>query len=390
MRLLGLTNTYPPAGHGGYAEICADVLEGLAKRGHEVSLHACEAAVASGTRNGVQVQRDLSPALAAWRRPRRARAAERSDSAAIRRALAERPDAALVWHMRGVVKPPLRLLHEAGVPVLYMLHDRWVLYERPGSVFVPWARAEQLAVRALRDPPIARDGIVCFNSAWLRDEHARLGWRAQNGHVIPCGLPADMIALAASEDPAPRGATRLLFAGRVDPAKGIDDALAALAGLPGEVTLSIAGIVTDERYAAELRERAAALGGRVRWLGELPRGALFEAFAAHDVLVYPSREAESFGLGILEAQAAGLVAVTSAPGGPREFLVDGENCLLHEPGDVAGLTAAVRRLTDEAGLAKRLRDGGRSTARSLPLDAVVDRVEALLERSEGASTPAGA
>jgi glycosyltransferase involved in cell wall biosynthesis len=96
------------------------------------------------------------------------------------------------------------------------------------------------------------------------------------------------------------------------------------------------------------------------------------------VLVYPSREPESFGLGILEAQAAGLVAVTSAPGGPGEFLVDGENCLLHEPGDVDGLVSAVQRLRHEPELAARLRSAGQRTARAMPLEAVVDQVEALL------------
>jgi glycosyltransferase involved in cell wall biosynthesis len=272
------------------------------------------------------------------------------------------------------VKPPLRLLHRAGIPVLYMLHDRWVLYERPGSVFVPWARADDAAVRLLREPPIARDGIVCFNSRWLRDEHARLHWRPRHGHMVPCGLPPALTALA-ERDPGPRGTARLLFAGRVDPSKGIDDAVEALAALPAEVTLSVAGIVTDAEYAAGLRARS---GDRVRWLGELSREELFGAFAEHDVLVYPSREPESFGLGILEAQAAGLVAVTSAPGGPREFLADGENCLLHEPGDVDGLVHAIQRLQDEPELAHRLREAGRRTARSMPLDSVVDQVEALL------------
>jgi glycosyltransferase involved in cell wall biosynthesis len=72
------------------------------------------------------------------------------------------------------------------------------------------------------------------------------------------------------------------------------------------------------------------------------------------------------------------VAVTSAPGGPREFLADGENCLLHEPGDVDGLVHAIQRLQDEPELARRLRDAGRRTALSMPLDSVVDQVEALL------------
>jgi glycosyltransferase involved in cell wall biosynthesis len=373
MRLLGLTSTYPPTGLGGYAEICADVMEGLCGRGHQVELLALEGEPGIDRRAGVEVRRELRPALAAWRRPRVARAAEKHDTKSIRAALARGADAALVWHPRGVVKPPLRLLHAAGIPVLYMLHDRWVLYERPGSVFVPWARADDLAVRLLREPPIAREGIVCFNSRWLRDEHARLHWRPRDARIIGCGLPDSVVSPSGSS--GPRGATRLLFAGRLDPTKGIEDALGAMAQLPEAVTLSVAGLVTDPAYAESLRQRA---GERVRWLGELTREELFAAFAEHDVLVYPSREPESFGLGILEAQAAGLIAVTSAEGGPREFLVDGENCLLHRPGDVSGLVRAVKRLQDEPGLAARLRDAGRATARSMPLSDVVDQVEGLL------------
>lgn len=381
MRLLGLTNTYPPSGRGGYAEICADVMEGLAARGHDVTLLTCPAdgLPTIDESAGVRVRRELSYLLGAWRRPRSARVAAARDAATLRRQLDAGVDAALVWHMRGVVKPPLRLLHQRGIPVLYMLHDRWVLYERPGSVLVLWARAEGLATRLLGEPPIAADGVVCFNSRWLRDEHARLGWAPRDAHMVPCGLPARIAELAAAERTG-SGAARLLFAGRIDPSKGVGDAIAALAALPEEVTLSIAGPVTVPGHDGELRAAAAraGVGARVRWLGELTRPDLVGAFAEHDVLVYPSREPESFGLGILEGQAAGLIAVTSAPGGPREFLVDGDNCLLHEPGDAAGLASAIRRLLDDAALAERLRRGGRETAASMPVEAVVDEVEGLL------------
>src|SRR4051794_3234316 len=102
-----------------------------------------------------------------------------------------------------------------------MLHDRWVLYERPGSVFVPWARRERAAVRLLREPPIAEEGGVCFNSRWLRDEHARLHRRPQDAHIIGCGLPPSLTPLP--RDPDPRGTSRPLFAGRIVPSKGIED-----------------------------------------------------------------------------------------------------------------------------------------------------------------------
>jgi glycogen(starch) synthase len=391
MRVLGINNSYPPVGRGGYGEICADVMSGLARRGHDVTVLTCgerfdsRQATAPDRIGGVTVRRELHPVLGAWRHPLRARVAARNDAALIRRELADGVDAALVWHLRGIVKPPVRLLHERNVPVFYMLHDRWVLYERPGSVFVPWARAERIAVRALGEPPIAAEGVVCFNSRWLRDEHARLGWRSSEAHIVPCGLPARLVEQAAAIDPNGRGVERLLFAGRIDPSKGLHDAVAALADLPVEVTLTIAGPATRPEYAERVRAQAAELGvgDRVQWLGELTRPALLDAFATHDVLVYPSREAESFGLGILEAQAAGLVAVTSAPGGPREFLVSGANCLLHEPGDPGGLAAAICRLREEPGLAERVRAGGRQTAASMPVSGVVDQVEQLIEARLG-------
>jgi glycogen synthase len=389
MRILGITNSYPPLAGGGYGEICADVTAGLAGRGHDVTVLTAGEAFDPAARtappevDGVDVRRELDYVLAAWRSPRRARAAERHDAAVLGREIERGVDAALVWHMRGVVKPPVRLLHEHGIPVLYMLHDRWVLYERPGSVFAPWARAERTAVRLLREPPIAEEGVVCFNSAWLRDEHARLGWRPRRGHVVPCGLSDGVLARTTA---GPRGrADRLLFAGRIDPSKGVHDAVASLALLPTEVTLSVAGYPSDARYEAELRERVErlGLGERVRWLGALSRDRLVETFGEHDVLVYPSREPESFGLGILEAQAAGLVAVTSATGGPREFLVDGENCLIHAPGDAEALAAAVRDLRADPARAERLSREGMRTAAAMPVAAVVDRVDSLLASSRG-------
>src|SRR5919201_6784749 len=103
-----------------------DVMALRAPPGHDVTVlaHAGE----SG--RGVSVRAELDYVLAAWRHPPHARRAARGDARVIAAALEAGVDAALVWHMRGIVKAPLRLLYRAGVPVLYLLHDRWVLYER--------------------------------------------------------------------------------------------------------------------------------------------------------------------------------------------------------------------------------------------------------------------
>ena len=112
MRLLGITNLYPPHAGGGYGEICADVMSGLAARGHDVTM-----LVAHGeSGRGVDVHAELQYVLAPWRHPVGGLRALANDERVVREAVDRGIDAALVWHMRGLVNPPLTLLHRAGIP----------------------------------------------------------------------------------------------------------------------------------------------------------------------------------------------------------------------------------------------------------------------------------
>ncbi len=108
MRLLGLNNSYPPVGRGGYGEICADVMSGLARRGHEVTMLTCgpryDARQAGAPRavDGVRVRRELDYVLAPWRRPLAGLRAVGHDAAIMREEIAV-ADAVLAWHCRGIV-----------------------------------------------------------------------------------------------------------------------------------------------------------------------------------------------------------------------------------------------------------------------------------------------
>jgi glycosyltransferase involved in cell wall biosynthesis len=393
VRLLAISNTYPPTSGGGYGEICADVMESLAGRGHEVRMLVAGAGGPGGLPadaprpRGVTVLRELDYVLSPWRRPAVGVRATAHDRAVLARELSAGVDAALIWHMRGLAKPSLSLLHEAGVPVLYFLHDRWVLYERAGSLFIPWARLDRLGAgpvrrRVLRAPPIERRGIVCYVSRWLRDQHHERGWRATHEHIVPCGVNVERFAAARTGPPSspPR---RLLFAGRLHPDKGIDVAVRALARLAGRGhTLTIAGL--PDRPDEEDRVRALAtkldVGERVTFAGAVPREAMPALLADHDVLVFPSIAVEAYALGLLEGLAAGILVVTSAAGGPREYLEHDRNALIFPPGDDALLAASLTRLDDPA-CAERMLAGARDTAQRISLTAVVDQIEGLLAAS---------
>ena len=137
----------------------------------------------------------------------------------------------------------------------------------------------------------------------------------------------------------------LLFHGRVDRRKGVLDLLEAL---PDGVRLVVSGIGPD------LDEARARADGRTTFLGYTPPDRAPEVYRAADVFVSPTYS-EGFSNTILEAMASGLPVVSTDSVGVVDCLRDGENGLLHEPGDVAGLRARLVRLLADAALRDRLR-----------------------------------
>lgn len=378
MRLLGLTNFLPPLGYG-YGAICDDVMSALGDRGHLVRVLSA----AGGSEPA------LGHVPGAWRRPIAGLRAERRSQRAVRDALGEGVDAAIAWHMRGIGKGSLTLLHDAGIPVVYMLGDLWVVYERPGppSWWRSWSRIDGIgpyrALRGvlgrlgavagvdLRPPPIAAQGHCVFASRWLRDRYAQAGFVPAQQHVIPNGLAQEQVPGARPS----ADAQRLLFAGRADRSKGADVALDALAELP-DATLTVAG-----EHDAKLGMQARRLGvaDRVLILGPVSRERVLGLLAEADVFLMPGRIEEAFGLVYLEAMASGVPVVGTARGGAADFCVDRENCLVVPP-EGAAVATAVRELRNDAPLRDQLVAGGRATAEGHALERMVDRIEELLAR----------
>jgi len=94
----------------------------------------------------------------------------------------------------------------------------------------------------------------------------------------------------------------------------------------------------------ELEAHAAHEGGTVTFAGFRPD--LREFLGRADLLVHPASR-EGLGVGILEAQAAGVPVVACATGGVPEALADGDTGLLVEAGSPLALAEGVIRLLDD-------------------------------------------
>jgi D-inositol-3-phosphate glycosyltransferase len=150
----------------------------------------------------------------------------------------------------------------------------------------------------------------------------------------------------------------LLYVGRLQPIKGLETLLEAMARLEGASRLLIVGGDQDEPdngHATYLRERVAALGiaARVHFLGAQPQRTLRLLYAAAEATVMPSYY-ESFGMVALEAMACGSPVVASRVGGLTTTIQDGVTGHLIPEGDPVALAQVLGRLLGDKAERDRL------------------------------------
>lgn len=383
MRILVLTNMYPPHHYGGYELNCQEFVTAMRSRGHEVSVLTSDhhiAGVAAAGEQRADVRRDLR---LYWRdhevvRPsfREAFDIERANQAALRAAIdAFSPDIVSVWHMGCMSLGLLVTCGRRGLPLVYVVNDDWLVYgplvDRWMAVWRrrgPLARVgEQLFGVPCRTGDLGATGTFCFISEATQraaEQHGR--WRFPDATIGYCGMNIDDFPIGG-QPRRTEWSGRLLHVGRIDDRKGIDAAIRAVALLDASTSLDVVGR-GDERHLAALRQLAAdvGVGDRVRFR-VAERHELASIYGDADALLFPPRWAEPFGLVPLEAMACSTPVIATATGGSSEFLIHERNCLVIPVDDAEAMAAAVRRLSGDDDLRRRLVAGGLETATELTL-----------------------
>ncbi len=171
----------------------------------------------------------------------------------------------------------------------------------------------------------------------------------------------------------------ILYAGRIQPLKGVDTAIAALdrvaTAAPAQLIIiggpSGTGGATE---VARLKELTSELGleDRVHFVPPLRRDQLVTFYQAADVVIMPSRS-ETFGLVAAEAQSCGVPVIAARVGG-LPYIIEHETSGLlvsgHDPADYA---AAIERVLNNPGLAQQLRTGAIEHSQRFSWDATVAR-----------------
>ncbi|MBC3193555.1 glycosyltransferase family 4 protein [Pseudonocardia sp. C8] len=374
MRVLMLSWEFPPVVVGGLGRHVHALARELAVAGHDVVvLSRAPTGTDAGTHptvaetvDGVRVLRvaedpphlDFSHDLVAWTLG--------MGHGLLRHALTEllprwRPD---VVHAHDwlVAHPAIALADVAGVPLVATLH---ATEAGRHSGWLPGPMNRQVHSTEWWLAHRADEVITC--SAAMRAEAATLyDLDAGAVHVVHNGIdPGRWRTRSRAAPPVPGRGPRLVYFGRLEYEKGVQDLIAALPRIRRRhrgTRLLVAGTGTQQEMlaarAAEHRVKTA-----VDFLGHLPDAELTGLLRGADAVVLPSRY-EPFGIVALEAAAVGATLVASTAGGLGELVRDGETGLGFAPGDVPGIVEAVDRALADPRAARRRARAARARLRT--------------------------
>jgi glycosyltransferase involved in cell wall biosynthesis len=407
MKLLVISNLYPPHGIGGYEERCLHTVENLRERGHDVhvltSNHRVEGREAAGEH---QVHRELCihgfyghP----WLPIHKLYKLEKKNQQTLI-GLVEKiqPDVVHVWNMGGITKSLLHTLEAGSIPLVYDISDHWIARSLKADVWLSWwndsgsifrntlrglagltgirkSISKQVPTASVRE---LRFKQIYFCSQFMRDLTAKQGYPVSHADIVYCGVETELFKRKTVYNP-PR---KFIWVGRIaedkDPMTALKGFLRArdASGLPLELDIFGRG---DPDYTSQLQEeiQKAHAGDFVK-MKSASHSEMRSLYSEYDAYIFSSNWGEPFALTPLEAMSAGVPVLMCPDGGDAELVNDGVNALKFSAGSPSSLAGAIARLLE-------LKDNGEKISRTaygivkerFTVEVMTNRIESILQRS---------
>jgi glycosyltransferase involved in cell wall biosynthesis len=410
LRILLISNYYPPYEVGGYEQLCRDVAARLSDRGHLIQVLTSDHGLDGRSQPAApDVHRllDISPDYGArlgpaWQFVFARRQAEAHNRECLR-SLAQQfqPEVICIWNLQGL---PRSLAVEAeslsGVGVAYWLagyspaepDEYWLYWSTPAtnltikSIKQLFSSLALAIMRSEGQPIHPQMRHVAVVSEFMRKKGIADGTLPNYAQVIYNGVEIEHFCRPVQIDLD--GPLNLLQAGRVSEDKGVHTAVEAIGRLARDyqirnVHLYVAGS-GPAAYQASLQQIVQQYGieEMVSFLGWLPRDAMPELMAKCQVLLLPTVHQEPFARVVLEAMASGLAVVGTLTGGTGELLQQDATGLSFVTSDSEDLARQIRRLVLDPGLRFRLATQGQQfVCARFDLEHMVDAIEGLLDEA---------
>jgi glycogen synthase len=369
MKILIVSNLYPPHYVGGYELRCSQVAEYLHGAGHEVRVLTSSTRLpvegnGSGNRiaaNDSAIRVDRWLRYYTWDHETSGRfynlAMGKGQLLQARRfsQLVDefQPDIVNWWNLEGLTKTILPIPAVRGIPDVHWVEDMWMVREygvQGENEHLSWFNfwrgdwGPQISRRFVRrtlavwERKVQREAIptrpfpnqplhVCFVSDFMRFEHLTAGLILPSSEVIYGGISAERFYMQRAASGFQDGRLRFLYAGYVEPNRGLHTIIEALGLLPQnlreriELSVANSGLQRPEPYVEDIKKRIEQLGltKTVNFLGKFRHEEMPRVYRDHHVLVFASTRKEGLPMTMLEAMCAGCAVITTGSGGAIEI-----------------------------------------------------------------------
>jgi len=411
MKILFVSNFFPPNAIGGYERLCERVAVNLSSS-HDVIILTSDFGSATADGGGFKIYRELrlltdySDIYKPFKVSKIKRATLNSQNIeTLRNIIAlEKPDIVFVWNLKYFDNTFLLALEKLKRKVVYFLTDSWLVEflnpqflrrysidlmsnaRGPISLLKIWAKKAILSLFKRNDPFHLQSAAI-FASNFIRDLHTNAGITFAKSAIIHNGIALNGLIDRNIKrmGEVSSGKIKLLFAGRVVHIKGVHilvDALHLLITKHGirNVELTIIGDHHDDEYERLLSRQINSLkiADRITFKDFIGENDLFDEFQKYDIYIFPSLY-EPFSLTLIHALAAGIPTIASNAGGNPEIIIDGTTGLLYEKYSSTELAMKIKFLLDNPGLKKAISENGRQKAQEFGFDEMCSKIRNYIE-----------
>jgi glycosyltransferase involved in cell wall biosynthesis len=436
MKILVLTNLYPPHHAGTFDNHCQTVTESLRLRGHTILVLTSSHGLRSEQRDGeterrLQLNGVFGHPLATG--VMELKPLEIHNNEVLREVLEQfQPDVIHVFSLLGLSKSLIFTLYNSKRPVVYDIFDHWLsanvredpwlhFWNAPSLPLLAQSKRKALEMsgerirldstaptRLMRGydrvPGIFGEGKdraavvpnsiagfrfdrIYFCSQTLKHLTEQVGFCVSHAEVIYPGITAAYIGDIKSASVPMK---RFLIVARLAEESGVMTALKALKIARAarlDVTLSIYGR-GDSSYVADLRSFVVAGQLPVEFLNVSNQNTdLAAVYKQHDVLLHTPEWAEPFPFTALGAMGCGLPVIGARSGGMEELLRHGENALTYPAGDAEALAMRMQELQISPALRCQMAETAQAEVLAKFNDTtVIDQIENFLTISQAQTT----
>lgn len=411
MKILFISNLYPPNVVGGYERLCFDVASALAEKGHDVSVLTSsygrkqEVYPDQVVDRSLKLMADDADIYKTFNASQNEidEFSKNNNKLVEQKIISQDPDIVFVWNLFFLNSSIIEAIRRSEKKTVFLLTDNWLI-----SFLNPSFWSDYFTSRVLASPALVQriksgirtffsggnrkklflEGKAVFPSIFMRDLYFKAGFSFTDHVIVPHGVnlisrtDEDYADRSVLKDP---GRLKLLFAGRIVQIKGVHTIIQALPGIieslpETRVHLTILGDCSDSGYLERMNKMVSekGLAETVTFIPPVKECRLFSLFQEHDIYLFPSLY-EPFSLTLIHALQSGIPTIASDTGGNREIVSHGKNGILFRTEDCGQLTSMVVKLAKSSELRERISVKARDVGEYYTFDRMVDQIENYLK-----------